>query len=286
MPEASFITQILLPVSLAFIMFTLGLSLALADFRRVAVQPRDFMVGAFSQVILLPAVALLLVFVWPMAPALAVGVMLLAACPGGVTSNLMTYLAKGDTALSVTLTAVISLLSVVTLPFIVGSAIAWKMASAAPDFSVFTTVAGIFVITVVPVAIGMAVRGFWPGFAARFERLGRVIATILFVLIVAWAIYAERANLADYFRQVGPAMLVLNLVMMSLAFGLAVFFRLGGKQRRAIVLECGLQNGTLAIVVAGTLLQQPAMMIPAGIYSIIMFATGGLYMMVTGRRPA
>ena len=286
MPEANFITQILLPVSLAFIMFTLGLALTMADFRRVALQPGDFVVGAFSQVVLLPLVGLALVFVWPMSPALAVGTMLIAACPGGVTSNLMTYLARGDTALSVTLTAVISLLSVVTLPLIVGAAISWKMATAAPDFSVFKTVIGIFVITVVPVILGMAVRAIWPVFAAAFERVGRVIATVLFVLIVAWAIYAERQTLADNIGEVGPAMLVLNLVMMGLAFALALGFRLGSAQRRAIVLECGLQNGTLAIVVAGTILQQPAMMIPAGIYSILMFVTGGIYMVTAGRRDA
>ena len=286
MPEANIATQVLLPLSLAFIMFTLGLALTVADFRRVAVQPKDFLLGAFSQVLLLPAVALLLVLVWPMAPALAVGVMLLAACPGGVTSNLMTYLARGDTALSVTLTAVISLLSVVTLPLIVGGAITWKMANAAPDFSVFKTVIGIFLITVVPVAIGMVVRHFRRQFAIRFERIGRIIASILFVLIVAYAIYAERANLGAYFRQVGPAMLVLNVVMMTLAFALATGFRLGVAQKRAVVLECGLQNGTLAIVVAGTILQQPAMMIPGGIYSIIMFVTGGIYMVLAARRRA
>ena len=286
MPEPTFVTQILLPLSLAFIMFTLGLALVVADFRRVVVQPRDFLVGAFSQVVLLPAVALLLVFLWPMAAPLAVGVMLLAACPGGVTSNLMTYLARGDTALSVTLTAVISLLSVIALPVIVGTAISWKMAAAAPAFSVFKTVIGIFLITVVPVAIGMVVRAVWRDFAVRFERIGGVIASVLFVLIVGYAIYAERANLGDYFRQVGPAMLVLNLVMMALAYGLATGFRLGVPQQRAIVLECGLQNGTLAIVVAGTILQQPAMMIPGGIYSIIMFVTGGIYMVTAARRRA
>ena len=161
-----------------------------------------------------------------------------------------------------------------------------SLATAAPEFSVFKTVIGIFLITVVPVAIGMAVRAIWTDFALRFERIGRVIATLLFVLIVAWAIYAERERLAEYLAQVGPPMLVLNLVMMALAFGLAVGLRLGTGQRRAIVLECGLQNGTLAIVVAGTILQQPAMMIPAGIYSILMFITGGIYMVAAGRKPA
>ena len=132
----------------------------------------------------------------------------------------------------------------------------------------------------------MAARHFRRQFAIRFERIGRIIASILFVLIVAYAIYAERANLGAYFHQVGPAMLVLNVVMMTLAFALATGFRLGVAQKRAVVLECGLQNGTLAIVVAGTILQQPAMMIPGGIYSIIMFVTGGIYMVMAARRRA
>jgi BASS family bile acid:Na+ symporter len=284
MPEANIITQIFLPLSLAFIMFTLGLALVVADFKRVTVQPKDFLVGLASQMLLLPAVAAALVAVWPMDPKLAVGVMLIAACPGGVTSNLMTHLARGDTALSVTLTAVISLISVMTLPLLVGLAFLWLLdAETMPRVSVLTTVLGIFAITVVPIAAGMAVRRWREGFALRFERIGRVIATVLFIVIVLGAIYAERANILAYFRQAGPAMLILNLIMMGLAFGLAMLFRLGRAQRRAIVLECGLQNGTLAIFVAGTLLREPAMMIPAGIYSLLMFVTGGVYMVAANR---
>lgn len=287
MPESNIATDILLPLSLAFIMFTLGLSLVGPDFKRVALQPKDFLVGAASQVLILPLVGALVVLLWPMDPKLAVGVMIIAACPGGVTSNLMTYLARGDTALSVTLTAVISLLSVVTLPLIVGGAMIWLLdAETAPKFSVFGTVAGIFVITVVPVIIGMLVRRFATGFAVRFERIGRVIATVLFLLVVAGAIYAERANILDYFAQSGPAMLTLNVVMMLIAFGLAVAFAIGGPARRAIVLECGLQNGTLAIVVAQTFLKEPAMSIPGGIYSLIMFVTGGIYMVWSARTDA
>ncbi len=279
MEDGNFVTQVLLPVSLAFIMFSLGLALVLDDFKRVVVRPRDFAVGAFSQIIVLPAVAFVLVLVWPMDPALKVGVMILAACPGGVTSNLMTYLARGDTALSVSLTAVISVVSVVTLPLIVGASIVFFMdAETAPEMSVGGTIVGVFLITTVPVAIGMALRHRWPAFAATFERRARIVATVLFVLIIIGAILSERENLVSYFIQAGPATLVLNLVMMAIAFTLAIVLRLGVPQRTAITLECGLQNGTLAIFVAVTLLGSTAMSVPGGIYSLLMFATAGAFM--------
>ena len=276
MEDGNIVTQVLLPVSLAFIMFSLGLALVLDDFKRVVVRPKDFAVGAFSQIVLLPAVAFGLVIAWPMDPALKVGVMILAACPGGVTSNLMTYLARGDTALSVSLTAVISVISVVTLPLIVGFSIVLFMdAETAPEMSVGRTIVGVFLVTTVPVAIGMALRHLRSGFARAFERRARIVATGLFVLIVLGAILSERENLLSYFIQAGPVTLVLNLVMMALAFALAVLFGLGIRQRTAITLECGLQNGTLAIFVAATLLGNTAMSVPGGIYSLLMFATAG-----------
>ena len=279
MQDGNFVTQVLLPVSLAFIMFSLGLALVLDDFKRVVARPKDFAVGAFSQIVLLPAVAFVLVLVWPMDPVLKVGVMILAACPGGVTSNLMTYLARGDTALSVSLTAVISVISVVTLPLIVGGSIVYFMdAETAPEMSVGRTIVGVFLITTVPVAIGMAVRGVWPSFAVAFERRARIVATVLFVLIILGAILSERENLVSYFVQAGPPTLVLNLVMMALAFVLATGLGLGVPQRTAITLECGLQNGTLAIFVAVTLLGNTAMSVPGGIYSLLMFVTAGAFM--------
>ncbi len=279
MHDGNIVTQVLLPISLAFIMFSLGLALVLDDFKRVIVQPKDFAVGALSQVVLLPAVAFLLVLLWPMEPALAVGVMILAACPGGVTSNLMTHLARGDTALSVSLTAVISVASVVTLPLIVGFAIVYLMdAETAPQLSVGRTVVGVFLITTVPVAIGMLVRHLQPAFAQAFEPRARVAASILFVLIILGAVLSERENLVSYFVQAGPVTLALNILMMVLAFGLANFFGVGAAQRTAITLECGLQNGTLAIFVAVTLIGNTTMMVPGGIYSLLMFATAGVFM--------
>ena len=159
MQSANLVTQAFLPLALAFIMFTLGLTLTLADFRRVAVQPKDFLIGALCQIVLLPLVGFLLVTIWPLDPALAVGVIIIAACPGGATSSLLTYLAKGDTALAVSLTAVSSLLTVVTLPLFVGAAVVHLMGGTdAPDLPVGRTVGGIFAIITVPVAIGMAIR--------------------------------------------------------------------------------------------------------------------------------
>jgi len=285
--ETNIVTQVILPISLAFIMFTLGLALAWADFKRVAVQPRDFFVGAFSQVILVPLVAFALVSVWPLKPELAVGVMILAACPGGVTSNLLTHLARGDTALSVSLTAVISVLTAFTLPFIVGFSIVHFMdAATAPEMSIINTVIGIFAITTVPTIIGMAVKGFAPDFAERFERMARLIATVLFVIILIGAVVSERENIVDYFKQAGPLTLVLNIVMMVLAAALA---RLGGlkpPQRIAITLECGLQNGTLAIFVAVTLIGNTTMMVPGGIYSLLMFVTAIFYVFIVKKKRA
>jgi BASS family bile acid:Na+ symporter len=287
MQDGNVVTQILLPVSLAIIMLSVGLELTIADFKRVVVQPKDFFIGALSQVVLLPAVAFALVSVWSMDPALAVGVMILAACPGGVTSNLMTYLARGDTALSVSLTAIISLLSVLTLPFIVAFSVAHFMDGArAPEISVGRMIVGVFAITTVPVAIGMTIKRFAPRFAANFERTARIISSILFVLVIAGAVYSERENIVDYFRQAGPATLMLNLIMMATAYSLAKAARLGGPQQTAITLECGLQNGTLAIFVAVTLIGNTTMMVPGGIYSLLMFATAGAYMFVTRRRGA
>ncbi len=287
MESGNTITQIFLPLSLAFIMFSVGLELAVADFKRVAVQPRNFLIGAFSQVILLPVVAFVLLSFWSMEPALAVGVMIIAACPGGVTSNLMTYLARGDTALSVSMTALISLLAVVTLPLIVSFSIVHFMdAASAPDISIGKTVLGVFAITTVPVIIGMVVNRLAPNFARGFERIARIIASVLFVVIIAGAIYAERDNVVDYFRQAGPITLALNLVMMALAISIARMAGLGEGQRTAITLECGLQNGTLAIFVAVTLIGSTAMMIPGAIYSLLMFPTAIAYLLYVIRRRA
>lgn len=283
--STTFLTQVVLPLGLAFIMFSMGLALTLADFKRVAVQPRDFLVGAVGQVVLLPAIAFALVSFWPMDPELAVGIMILSACPGGVTSNLLSHLAKGDTALSISLTAVISVVAVVTLPFIVGFAFDRFMpVDRNLSIDIGGTMLGVFLITTVPVALGMLVKHFASGFADKVERGARIAATILFVLIVLGAIYSARENIVDYFAQAGPATLALNVIMMLVGLGLAGLFRLGEKQGIAISLECGLQNSTLAIFVAGTLLDNLEMTIPGAIYGLLMFATAGAFIAIVLRR--
>ena len=279
MGEGNIVTQVFLPLSLAFIMFALGLALVVADFKRVVTGPRAFLVGAFGQMAMFPVVGFALASLWPMDPALKVGVMILASCPTGATSNLLTHLAKGDTALAVSLTAVVSIASVFTMPFVVGASIVHFMeASTRPDISVAQTMIGVFLVTNVPVALGMAVRRWAPGTALRIERVARHVAAVLFVFIVLGAAYSVRADIQDYFAQAGLAMLALNLAVMALAWMLGRASGLARPQRIAVIIECGLQNGTLAIFVALTLLGNTAMMVPGGIYSLIMFATAGLFL--------
>ena len=285
MENGNAITQIFLPLSLAFIMFSVGLELAVEDFKRVAIQPRGFIIGAFSQVILLPVVAFALLSFWTIEPALAVGVMIIAACPGGVTSNLLTYLARGDTALSVSLTAIVSLMAVVTLPLIVSFSILYFMdAAAAPALSINNTIISVFTITTIPVIIGMVVNRYAPAFARKFERIARIMASILFVVIIIGAIVTERANIVDYFKQAGPVTLSLNWIMMALALSITRVARLGDRQKTAITLECGLQNGTLAIFVAATLIGSKTMMVPGAIYSLLMFPTAIAYVFIAKKR--
>ena len=285
MENGNAITQIFLPLSLAFIMFSVGLELAVEDFKRVAIQPRGFIIGAFSQVILLPVVAFALLSFWTIEPALAVGVMIIAACPGGVTSNLLTYLARGDTALSVSLTAIVSLMAVATLPLIVSFSILYFMdAATAPALSINNTIISVFTITTIPVIIGMVVNRYAPAFARKFERIARIMASILFVVIIIGAIVTERANIVDYFKQAGPVTLSLNWIMMALALSITRVARLGDRQKTAITLECGLQNGTLAIFVAATLIGSKTMMVPGAIYSLLMFPTAIAYVFIAKKR--
>lgn len=280
------VVDVVLPLSLAFIMFAIGLALTPADFRRVAVQPVDFLAGAASQVLVLPLVAFLLVSLWPVDPVLAVGVMIIAAAPGGVTSNILTLFARGDAALSVSLTAVMSLLSVVTVPLIVVLSYEHFMgASAAGEVSVADAALRIFVVVTVPVMVGLAVRSRFPRRALQFEPAARRISGGLFVLVMAGAIYAERANVVSYFVQAGPITLTLNLAMMAIAFYGALLLRLARPQRIAITLECGLQNGTLAIAVAATLFRDAAYAVPAAIYSLLMFGTALAFVWAVTRRP-
>lgn len=267
-------TEILLPLALAAIMASLGLGLTVADFRRVVAQPRDFWAGMASQMLLLPLVAFVIAAVWAPAPALAVGLMIIAAAPGGVTSNLLTRYAGGDVALSVTLTAVTSLLAMVSVPLVVWLALAWFAgAAAAAELSMARIALSMFGIVAVPVALGMALCAARPDLAARIEPVAGRVSAVLFVVVVAAAIWVERANIATYFAAAGITALVLNLGMMAIAFWGARLIGCARPQRIALSLECGLQNGTLAIAVVAALGLDAAHAVPAAIYSLLMFGT-------------
>ena len=272
------VTDVILPLALAFIMFVLGLGLTGTDFSRVIKQPRDFFVGALSQVILLPVIAFILVKIWPIAPELAIGVMIIAAAPGGVTSNLLTAFAKGDVALSISLTAIISLLCVITIPFIVLTSVELLGGSnITQDISLFSMSRDMFLIVTVPVILGMLLRKFSSGVALKLEPIAKKVSIALFVLVLLGAIAAERENVISYFAQAGLITLILNVVMMIVAYYVAHFLASGTKQKKCITIECGLQNGTLAIFVATSIFGGGMYVIPAATYSLIMFATSLIF---------
>ena len=278
MANMNIVTDVILPLALAFIMFVLGLGLTGADFLRVIKQPRDFFVGAFSQIILLPIIAFILVKIWSIAPELAIGVMIIAAAPGGVTSNLLTSFAKGDVALSISLTAIISLLSVITIPFIVLTSVELLGASGiTQDISLFSMSRDMFLIVTVPVILGMLLRQFSSGVALKLEPIAKKASIILFVLVLLGAIAAERENVISYFAQAGLITLILNVVMMIVAYYVAQFLASGTRQKKCITIECGLQNGTLAIFVATSIFGGGMYVIPAATYSLIMFATSLIF---------
>ena len=272
------VIDVFLPLALAFIMFALGLGLTGGDFLRVAKQSRDFFVGAFSQIILLPIIAFVLVKMWPIAPELAIGVMIIAAAPGGVTSNILTSFAKGDVALSISLTAIISLLSVITIPFIVLTSVGLlSNTNVTQDISLVSMSRDMFLIVTVPVILGMLFRRFISVIASKFEPIAKKISTVLFVLVLLGAIVAEKENVISYFAQAGLITLALNVIMMVVAFCLAQLFGSKAEQKKCITIECGLQNGTLAIFVATSIFGGGMYVIPAATYSLIMFATSLIF---------
>ena len=272
------VTDLILPLALAFIMFALGLGLTGNDFLRVVKQPRDFFVGAFSQIIILPLIGFGLVMIWPVAPEIAIGFMIIAAAPGGVTSNLLTSFSKGDVALSISLTAIISLLCVFTIPFIVLTSVSILGGSSiTQDISLLSMSRDMFLIVTVPVIFGMLLRNFATNIALKFEPIAKKISIILFIIVLLGAIAAERENVISYFAQAGLITLVLNVVMMIIAYYFAQVFVSGTKQKKCITIECGLQNGTLAIFVGTSIFGGGIYVIPAATYSLIMFGTSLIF---------
>lgn len=273
--------QTLLPLALAFIMFYLGMTLVLDDFRHVARRPRAIVVGLIGQLLLVPLAGFFVAKVSGLDTVMAVGVMVLVACPGGVSSGLLTHLARGDTALSISLTAVTSLVSVVTLPLVVGFSYQYFLSnSLAVELPLASMVRGIFMLTTVPVLAGMVLRWRFPQRVGLFEKTGGRIATSLFVLIVLATFWDQRQLLSEQIPRLGPAMFALNVLILGAAYALARQTRIERTDRIAVVTECGLQNSALGIYVCLQWLAVPAMSAPSVVYALLMNAGGLVFVML------
>ena len=269
------------PIALALIMLGLGLGLKIDDFKSVITNPKDFTIGIICQIILLPVVAYILVLILRLPLEIALGLMIISAAPGGVTSNVLTKFANGDVALSVTLTAVGSLISIVSVPFIVFTS---ANLLGQTNFSTEITMTGIALkmalVVTVPVLIGMIIRHFADNFISSNISIINKATGILF-LVVFFAIWVEeRENIVNYLVQAGLAVLILNVVMMTLAFYIAKIFATGISQRKCISLECGLQNGTLAVFVATQIFNDVAYMVPTAAYALVMYITGFIFIYI------
>jgi BASS family bile acid:Na+ symporter len=277
--EKSMLTEIFLPLALGVIMLGMGLSLTLQDFKRFTVFPKAVFVGLLAQIILLPLLAFGLMSVWEIKPEFAVGIVLLAAIPGGPTSNLLAYMGKCDAALSITLTAVSSFITIITIPFIVNYAMETFMgAGQFVKLDVIQTMLQILVITIIPVSLGMFLNKKFPATAIRFQRLVKIASAVFITIIILGAVLNDRENLVPYMMETGAPALVLNVLTMLMGFGFAKLLGLNFKQASTISMETGIQNGTLAIAIAtsATLLNNPTIAVVPALYSLIMFATGGL----------
>lgn len=285
--QANIFTEVVLPLALAVIMLGMGMGLVPDDFKRVVLFPKAFAVGLLCQMVMLPLAGFVLASVYPMEPALKVGVMILALCPAGASANLITYLSRGDVALGITLTAINSLVVIITTPIFTNLSLIYFLGEGREiQLPVLRTIIQVGAIILIPVALGMVIRSRVPGFTQRIEPTFRILSLLFLAIAVLGAVMQERENLPSHFRQVGIAMLVLNVMTMWLGYRIALLTRLPKRQAVTIAIEGGIQNGTLAIFIAGTLLKQSAMSIPAAVYSLIMFATGGFMIAYFGKRLA
>ena len=262
------------PIALALIMLTLGLGLTVKDFTRVIKQPKDFLLGFTCQLIILPVIAFILIKIFKTPIELALGVMIIAAAPGGVTSNVLTKFANGDVALSVSLTAIISLISIVSVPFIVfKSADLLEINYTINKVSMSGISIKMFLVVTLPVLIGMIIRKFATIFIASNEKLIQALSLFLFIIVFLAIWIEEWSNILSYLKQAGFITLVLNLSMMLFGYYIAKFFASGIEQRKCISLECGLQNGTLAVFVATQIFNDITFIIPTAAYALVMFVT-------------
>ena len=269
------------PIALAILMLGLGLGLTPTDFKRVSKQPKDFFVGFVCQLILLPIIAFFLIKIFHIQMELALGVMIIAAAPGGITSNVLTKFANGDVALSVTLTAIISLISIISVPFIIfQSADLLNISYITRDISMVSISLKMFFVVTIPIIIGMIIRKFAPDFVIKSGLIIQRISIALFILVFV-AIYVEEwDNIVSFIVRAGSVTLTLNIIMMVVGYYVAKFFATGIEQRRCISLECGLQNGTLAVFVSSQIFSEKVYMVPAAAYALSMMATSIIFVLI------
>lgn len=286
MTASEIISKIFLPLSLAIIMLGMGMTLIPADFKRVVKYPKAVLIGLTNQLIFLPIIGFSLAVIFNLNPTMAVGLMILATCPGGPTSNLITQVCKGNIALSVTLTAIASIISILTIPFILSYALQYfgTETNVTIQLPIVDTILQIMVITVIPISLGMIIRKHKINFTKRMEKPMRLASTIIFALVFIAVLAANYTMIGTGMKQVGFVTLCLNIFTMALGFLTAKFFKLDLKNAISITVESGIQNGTLAFVIATTILNNVEMGIPTGAYSIWMFITGGFLMWKLGKR--
>jgi len=267
---------VIMPIALSIIMLGLGLSLTVADFQRVVKFPKAVFIGLFCQMIILPVVCLGITKIFGLGPELAIGLMILSASPGGPTANLYSHLAKGDVALNITLTAINSVLTLLTLPLILG----WSLhlfGKAGEIFMPLHKIVEVFLIILIPVALGMLINAKAHMFSKKMEKPVKILSALFLVLVIVGAVMKEKENIGTYFQQVGLAALFFNVISMSVGFFIPMLFKVERKQAIAIGMEIGIHNGTLAIFIALNVLNNSAMSIPPAIYSLIMFFTAAIF---------
>lgn len=275
--QQSLATEIFLPVALGIIMLGLGLSLTLEDFRRVARYPKAMTIALVCQMLILPALCFALVKFSGLEPALAVGLMLLAASPGGATANLYSHLSKGDVALNISLTAINSVLTLFTLPLIVNFSLDYFMDSGQYVPMQFKKVVEVFAIVLLPVSIGMIVKNRFPSFAQKMDKPVKIASAIILVIIIVSVVIREKQVLADYFTTLGLPVLLFNVLSMAVGYFIPRMLKVEKKQAIAIGMEIGIHNGTLAIFIALSVLNNSAMSLPPAIYSLLMFFTAAIF---------
>ncbi|MFO7823616.1 MAG: bile acid:sodium symporter family protein [Cyclobacterium sp.] len=281
--ESNLITTAFLPLALAFIMLGMGLSLNLGDFKNIFRYPKAMVLGLFCQLVLLPVLGFFLILSFGLKGTMAVGIMIIACCPGGPTSNMITHLSKGDTALSISLTAMSSVITIFTIPLLVNFSIVYFGEEGSVSLPFIPTVLRITGVTLVPVAIGMWLKHRFAAMAQKADRPVRIASILFFVLVVGGAILNEKDQIVNFFAVAGPVTLLLNVLTFGLSLLFSRLLTLPVPQQLAISIESGIQNGTLGIMIAATLLQNSAMSIPVVIYSLIMFVASILIVSISGK---